>query len=117
MFDLKRPCMTCPFRIGQGSRFALRRDRLREIFTSPAFQCHKGVVYGEDEEGESTTAPGARPQQCAGLMAVLIRAGRPNQIMRIAMRLGSLDPKALDPRNEAYLSLRAAFAAHAGREP
>jgi hypothetical protein len=32
--------------------------------------------------------------------------------MRIAMRLGSLDPEAIDPRREAYASIPAAMKAH-----
>lgn len=100
MFDLKRPCVNCPFRKNQGQLFQLHPERLRDIKEAPAFQCHKTVVYGE----ESETSPGDRPQQCAGLMAVLHREGEPNQIMQIAERLGHLDPTALDPDDEAYRS-------------
>lgn len=113
MFDLKRPCVNCPFRVGVGSTFALRRDRLDDILAGPAFQCHKTVVY-HDEGNE----PGERPQQCAGLMAVLHRDGVPNQIMQVAERLIGFDPTALDPEREAYGSIAEAISAHAdGREP
>lgn len=112
MFDLKAPCVNCPFRIGQGELFGLAPDRITEIVRAPAFQCHKTVDY--DVEDDEAPGAGNKPQQCAGLMAVLHREGRPNQIMRIAERLGALDPDQLDPRGEAYPSLEAARAAHEG---
>lgn len=114
MFDLKRPCVNCPFRRGQGSLFQMHPDRLAEIIAAVAFQCHKTVDYSS-YEGEGRA--GDRPQQCAGLMAVLHRAGQPNQIMQVASRLGFLDPAAVDPGAEAYASINEALAAHAGREP
>ncbi len=112
MFDLRRPCVNCPFRKGQGSTFELHPDRLREIRDAVAFQCHKTVDYGGDDP-----AAGERPQQCAGLMAVLHREGRPNQMMQVASRLGALDLSRLDPAGEAYANWREACAAHAGTEP
>lgn len=118
MFDLKQPCMDCPFRIGMGSGFGLGADRLHEIVTARAFQCHKTVDYGEDDQGEWIKGPGDKPQQCAGLMAVLHRVGQPNQIMQVAQRLGVLDPATLDPRGEAYGSVLEAVTAHVeGVEP
>lgn len=113
MFDLVRPCVNCPFRKGQGEFFAMHRDRLREILNGVAFQCHKTVDYNhENDEGETVPTSGDRPQQCAGLMAVLHRSGRPNQIMQVAERLGELDPSKLDPKNEAYASIDEAWKAH-----
>jgi hypothetical protein len=116
VFDLKRPCVTCPFRKGQGERFQLPRSRLTEIMNAQAFQCHKTVEYHDDydDDGEEQHSQGDKPQQCAGLMAVLHRAGMPNQMMRIAERLGSLDPDQLDPRGEAYESVGEVLAAHKG---
>lgn len=111
MFDLTRPCVNCPFRKGQGELFGMHRERLKEIINAPAFQCHKTVVYGEDDNGE-TADSGERPQQCAGLMAVLHRSDKPNQIMQVAERFGHLDPTKLDPRNEAYASIEDALRAH-----
>lgn len=115
MFALKRPCANCPFRIGQGSRFAMHPERLAEIIGAVAFQCHKTVDYRFDDP---EARAGDRPQQCAGLMAVLDRAGQPNQIMQVAQRLGYLDPSALDPDGIAYASIEEAQAAHIyGVEP
>jgi hypothetical protein len=116
MFDLKRPCVSCPIRIGQGSRYRLHPERLAEIVEAPAFQCHKTVDYDRYEDEEARA--GDRPQQCAGLMAVLHRSDRPNQIMQVAERLGALDPSQLDPQGEAYGSIEEMRAAHIeGIEP
>ncbi len=116
MFDLKRPCANCPFRIGQGSRFRLTEERVDGIFEAVAFQCHKTVDYDryDDEEARS----GDRPQQCAGLMAVLHRSDRHNQIMQVAERLTGFDPATVDPDGVAYASVQDARKAHVeGVEP
>ena len=109
MFKLVRPCANCPFRRGVGETFGLRRARLLDIFDAPAFQCHKTVDYGDDLEGE----PGDKPQQCAGLMGLLAKIGRPNQIMQVGERLGYFDPDGLD-LSDCYASEAEALAAHAG---
>jgi hypothetical protein len=114
MFERKRPCATCPFRIGMGSRFRLHPARLEEIRRASAFQCHKTVDY-DTEDGEARA--GERPQQCAGLMAVLLSEGSPNAIMQVAMRLGGFQPDAVD-RSLAYRSWADVVAAHRnGVEP
>lgn len=107
MFDLKQPCVNCPFRRAQGELFGLGERRVREIAEAVAFQCHKTIDY-------SQTRPrtGERPQQCAGLMTVLHRSGAPNVIMQVGRRLGHFDPALLDPKNECYASLDEAIAAH-----
>lgn len=107
MFDLNRPCMNCPFRRRQGHMFQLNAERLSEIVAAPAFQCHKTVDYSD----ENPTS-GDRPQQCAGLMSVMHKENRLNQIMQVAERLGALDCAKLDPREEAYSSLAEVYEAH-----
>jgi hypothetical protein len=109
MFDLKRPCVNCPFRKGVGQTFRLDPDRLREIKNAVAFQCHRTVDYGADSGGRA----GDRPQQCAGLMAVLIREGADNKIMQVAQRFG-VDLSDLDPKGEAYENWAAVIGAHCG---
>lgn len=106
MFDLKSPCVTCPFRKGQGELFSLPRLRLREIKNATAFQCHKTVNYGEFEDR------GDKPQQCAGLMAVLLRERQMNSIMQVAYRFGYLKPEKIDPRGEAYQTWGDVLKAH-----
>lgn len=116
MFDLKRPCVNCPFRRGQGSRFGLHPKRLRDIINGVAFQCHKTVDYSRWDNREKRS--GDRPQQCAGLMAVLHRSERHNQIMQVAERLTDFDPATVDPNREAYASVEEATRAHVeGVEP
>ena len=100
MFDLKQPCVNCPFRKGLGETFRLRQERLTGIFDAPAFQCHKTFE--------------TKPQQCAGLMALLIKEKMPNQIMRVAITTGFLDPELLDPKNEAYTTIEEVRRAHEG---
>ena len=113
MFKLKRPCANCPFRKGQGEFFQLAPTRLTEIFEAGAFPCHKTVDYTEDEEtGKEMHLFDRRTNLCSGLMALLWREGRPNQIMRVAMRLGSLNPDELDPDGEAYATFGEARRAH-----
>jgi hypothetical protein len=110
MFDLKRPCADCPFRKGQGERFQLHPVRLREIKHAPAFQCHRTVDY--EHWGDAEKQQGKHPQQCAGLMAVLLRENRTNTIMQVAERIGGVDLSGLDPDNEAYESWAAVLSAH-----
>lgn len=77
-FDLKAPCVNCPFRRSIAENYSLPSARLEEIINATAFECHKTTgVDGERKE----------PQQCAGLIAALNAAGRPNQIMQVAERL------------------------------
>lgn len=109
MFDLKRPCKNCPFRVSQAANFALHPARLEEIRTATAFQCHATVNYAAyDDEGERQ---GDHPQQCAGLMAVLGAIGKPNQIMQVAYRLGAFDPDRLDTR-DTFTTWDAVLAEH-----
>jgi hypothetical protein len=107
MFKLNRPCATCPFRVGQ--TYFLGRDHLREIMTATAFQCHGTVDY--DNFDDPRKRSGDHPQQCAGLMSLLHRAGRPNQIMRAGMFFGHFDPERLD-HTDVYPSIFAAARAH-----
>ena len=111
MFDLKRPCVSCPFRVSVAGTFGLRRGRLREILTGPGFQCHKTVDY----DAEGPDRQGKNPQQCAGLMALLHRVGEPNQIMQVGERLGHFDPEQL-VLDDTFDSLQAALEAHGRSE-
>jgi hypothetical protein len=110
LFKLKRPCSNCPFRKDKGRLFGLDRSRLIEITNGLAFQCHKTVDYDKFDDPEGRQ--GDKPQQCAGLMTLLHRAGRPNAIMQVAERLGHLDPTALDPDKECYETIAEAIEGH-----
>lgn len=109
MFNRKRPCANCPFRIGQGSLFQLHPQRLEEIRHGPAFQCHKTIDY--DNFDDDRLRQGETPQQCAGLMAVLYAENSPNQIMQVAERLGALNREQIDG-TDAYASWNAVLNAH-----
>ncbi len=109
-FDLVRPCSNCPFRSDR--RFYLARGRVREIlgggkgrawWPAPSFPCHKTIEYGEH-----TVIP-ATAQQCAGVMIILSREGRPNDAMQIAQRFGMFDPSRLDLSAPVFGSTQAAI--------
>lgn len=100
MFDLKKPCSNCPFRVTQGPLFALHPERLDGVFSDVLFQCHKTL--------------GGEPQQCAGLMSVLHKSCKSNNIMQIAERLTPWRAKNLD-YSETYNSTEEAKEGH--REP
>jgi hypothetical protein len=112
IFKLKRPCVSCPFRKGQGEAFRLRPERLQGIVDAVAFTCLDTIDY--DYLNDPVRKQGEHPQQCAGLMAMLYRDGKANQMMQIAERLGHLDPAELDPDHEAYGSLEEAIREHRG---
>lgn len=108
MFDLKRPCKNCPFLKSQGHLFRLGEERVRGIVDAPAFQCHKTLDFDADD-GEGRA--GDQPQQCAGLMALLHKEGRANQIMRVAERISNFDASKIDASG-VYDSTEDAIAAH-----
>lgn len=113
MFDLKQPCNDCPFRLGQGENFRLHEDRVINILESDTwFQCHKTVEY--DDEGEAI--PGvAGAQHCYGAMAIRMAEDNPNQMMRIAGRLGQVDLDSISTEH-TYTCLDEVFDAHRGRD-
>lgn len=115
MFDLKRPCSTCPFGCGIGLSMRLPKDRLIEIFESPAFQCHNTVNYDEpilDDNGDEIDWDrGKNPQQCAGLIALLNKHGEANQITQLAERLLGFDPNGIEA-SDVYESKERAIEDH-----
>lgn len=84
-FDLIKPCKECPFRTDRPGY--LRPQRVDEItdalMAGETFQCHKTIDKGE-------------PQHCAGATIFLEANEAPNQMMRIAERLGLYDHTKLD---------------------
>lgn len=92
-YDLVAPCGQCPFRYD--IKGFLTPDRAEEILESitdlqQTFPCHKTVEYGEDDDSDFHI-PSADEQHCAGAMIFLEKQNMPNQMMRIAERLGLYD--------------------------
>jgi len=102
-FDLIRPCAHCPFR--SDIKPFLRQDRAEEIaetlLNDGTFTCHKTVDYDDDDGGHTT----ADSQHCAGATIVLELIERPNQMMRIAERLGIYDRAKLKMDSPVYQDL------------
>jgi hypothetical protein len=100
-YDLIRPCKDCPFRTD--IRPFLTTARAEEIaetlLSGGTFACHKTVDYSGDDEDEDGFSEGqvtGQSQHCAGAMIMLEKMEMPNQMMRIAERLGMYRPDKLD---------------------
>jgi len=94
-FNLKKPCANCPFRTD--IKFYLDDNRVDEICHSliqeqQTFACHKTTHF--DDDGEANIVK--KTEHCAGAMIMLEKMQRPNQLMRIAERLGGYDHTKLD---------------------
>lgn len=96
-FRLKKVCADCPFRSDRP--FPLGGQRAEEIADALkmglSFNCHKTIVYGEDEQGRDTHG-GDKQQFCAGALATIIKGGHANGVVQIAERLGLRDPDEFD---------------------
>lgn len=108
-YTLKSPCTHCPFRSDADPY--LRPERADDIAQSlrdgESFYCHKTLVYDGEYDGEAVgqgTVTG-RSRMCAGALITMEREDAPNQIMRIAERLGLYDRFALDMDAPVYASL------------
>jgi hypothetical protein len=99
-FNLKKPCNHCPFR-SDISPF-LKRQRAAEISNAlvnmdESFPCHKTVNYDNDEP----LVP-AKAEHCAGALIMLEHMDNPNQMMRIAERLGIYDRFKLEMNSPVF---------------
>jgi hypothetical protein len=96
MFDLKKTCKDCPFVLGSNTNITLIPARIHQIKTDllrgKSFSCHKTVNYSEGDN--------KREQHCVGAMMWLYNQGSPNQMMRIAERLGELREENLSTDGE-----------------
>lgn len=104
-FNLKRPCAHCPFRNDRPG--FLSKGRARSIKDSivdrqETFPCHKTTVLIEEDDGESDMVVTAKSEHCAGATILLEKIGRPNQLMRIAGRMGIYDPEKLDMESPVF---------------
>ena len=101
-YRLKSPCDNCPFRTDITP--FIKGERAEEIFESlvrgATFPCHKTLDYDSSDDGspveKETTA------HCAGALIMLEHMNMPNQMMRIAERIGVYDPARLDMNAPVY---------------
>lgn len=87
-YDLTKPCDNCPFT--KDKNFFFRKKRADEIINANSFSCHKTTTSKGKKDNDKNA------QACAGRMILLEREGKPDQMMRIAHRLGLYNPKKLD---------------------
>lgn len=102
-FDMTNPCAECPFRNDRPGY--ITPERAREIMRGitdlqQTFTCHKTTVESDtddsDEDGQGDMIDGPNPQHCAGALILLEKLEQPNQMMRIAERLGMYDRRKLN---------------------
>ncbi len=93
-YSMTTPCSQCPFLDTPANRRAFTMRRLRE-FAQGEFPCHKTAVIDEDEESGEFEAT-EMSAYCAGQLIFNEKRSQPNQMMRIAERLGLYDPAQLD---------------------
>lgn len=110
-YNLKKPCANCPFRTD--IKPFIRGERAEEICESiidsqQSFPCHKTIKH--DEEGDGII--GEKSEHCAGAMILLEKLERPNQMMRIAERLGMYDHTKLQMDAPVYDSAEDMIDAH-----
>jgi hypothetical protein len=109
-FDLRAPCGNCPFRTD--ITFYLDTSRVVEICDAitrkqQTFSCHKTTKHDD----ESRSIPHKGEQHCAGALVLLEKANQPNQMMRIAERIGYYDRRKLRMGSPVFES-PAAMIAH-----
>jgi hypothetical protein len=93
-FDMKKPCANCPF-LKADAAVHILPQRVRDIAsTEGSFPCHKTTVEAETEEGTDLVI-GPRTKQCIGLVILLLKIDKPNQMVQVAERLGWLDTDAI----------------------
>jgi hypothetical protein len=98
-FEMTTPCPHCPFR--NDIPGFLTKARAREIARAIAiedktFTCHQTTVAVEDGDGNCEMVNGPNAQHCAGALILLEKLDSPNQLMRIAERIGYYDRRKLD---------------------
>lgn len=126
-FDLRKPCVDCPFRKDALPGW-LGAERSQEIADAlltedKTFACHKTVEHHEQEveEGDidqdELDASLADRQHCAGAIAMVEAEGAANSMLQISERLGIRDPDRVTDEGRA-LSFESGkdFVAHHAKE-
>lgn len=111
-YALIRPCPKCPFRTDVEPY--LRKERAAEIATNiqkgAEFPCHETTEPDPVDESEMRQVETSKI--CAGSLIVMEKQGTPNQMARIAERMGVYDPTRLDmdaPVYESFVAWQRAF--------
>ncbi|WP_413432632.1 hypothetical protein [Crateriforma spongiae] len=95
MFDRKKPCQTCPFRVGGKALrhlgFELAEEIAESLMSDQTFTCHDDI-----------NKPDSKKQHCVGAMLILEKQDRPNQMMRIMERIGAYDRHALVGADDVF---------------
>ena len=107
-YNMTKPCDNCPFR--SDKHFPLGRGRVLGIIRSGDFPCHKTTLK-DDLDGDEEGLDSNNETACAGLLILLEKENQPNQMMRIAERLGFYDRTKLDMNAPVYDSIRDAVIA------
>lgn len=92
-YGLTTPCDQCPFLVSMKRGFTLRRLFL--LIGEGTFHCHKTGTLDE-ENGDFVATENSH--HCAGALIFLEKRNQPNQMMRIAERLGLYDASKLDTK-------------------
>lgn len=96
-FNLTKPCKDCPFRTDIRPYLTMERaEEIVEALTTMqgTFACHKTTKPSEDDDLEMVTTD--KSEHCAGALIMLEHIEQPNQMMRIAERLGMYDRTKLE---------------------
>lgn len=106
-FTMTQPCDKCPFRSDKPGY--LRAGRVKEICRSllagRTFACHETTIPDEDDDAsDETMREGPNTQHCAGALIFLEQQDAPNQLMRIAERLGTYDRRRLSKKVPVFQS-------------
>lgn len=115
-YNLITPCAQCPFR--SDIKPFIRPERADEILsTEGEFQCHKTIKVGEaigpdGDDDWCEVIEDKTAQMCAGFLILLEKEQKPNQIMRIAERLGLYDRTKLRMDAPVYDNIDDCLAAH-----
>lgn len=91
--NMKKPCKDCPFLKGSSTNRTLHPHRIagiiEDIRNDKSFTCHKTLPYYGEKSAK-------KEEHCAGALIMLEKEDNPNQIMRIAERVGMYDRTKLD---------------------
>ncbi len=99
-YNLHTPCDQCPFLLKMKYGFSLRR--LFELIGEGSFHCHKTGTYDE-ETGDFVATENS--SHCAGALIFLEKRNKPNQMMRIAERIGLYNRRKLNMKATVRLIL------------